>query len=322
MPRYKLTYSVETPMRATEDVPFTHRGFTVTLGLSRPIDQHHIPATAIVQGNNWIDANDIAMEDAFGPVLDALALHRKAPAMLKQLQSVVKAEEGLTRRAVVIESNTEFHPVRLDGVVIEEVQNALNRDQADKPFLRWLRYSYRSVPVLETFVLAWLAFENFCGTKRVARNCPDCGKELPPFSPTDRDKAFQALKAREPQLTQDEFNTAHEEWRDELRNPTLHGGRTLRSESRRKMQAAIQRFRPAIEDIAQAELSYRLAYPGTRVNDGVSQVDLHRFIQFECAPGSGEFADLPEIPDPRDRNENAGDPPGVTSLRREDFNAW
>jgi hypothetical protein len=322
MPRYKFTYSVETPMRATEDVTFTYRNFTVTLGLSRQIDQYHIPASAIVEANNWTEANDIAMEDAFGPLLDALSLHRKAPAMLKQLQSVVKAEEGLTRRAVVIVSNTEFHPVRLDGVVIEEVQNALNRDQVDKPFLRWLRYSYRSVPVLETFVLAWLAFENFCGTKRVDPNCPNCGKALPPFSSTDREKAFQTLKAREPQLTQEGFNTAHREWRGELRNPTLHGGRTLRSESRRKMQTAMQRFRPAIEDIAQAELGYRLAYPGTRVNDGVSQVDLHRFIQFQCAPGSGEFADLPELPGARGQNEDAGDPPGVILLRGEDFNAW
>lgn len=106
MPRYKFTYVVETPMRATEDVTFTHRNFTVTLGLSRQMDQHHILASAIVVGNNWVEANDIAMEDAFGPVLDALSLHRKAPAMLTQLRSVVKAEEGHTRRAVVIESAT------------------------------------------------------------------------------------------------------------------------------------------------------------------------------------------------------------------------
>lgn len=212
--------------------------------------------------------------------------------------------------------------MQLDGVAIEEVQNALNRDQVDQPFLRWLRYSYRSIPVLETFVTAWLAFENFCGTKRVARNCPNCGAELPSFSPTDREKAFLALKGREPQLTQDEFNTAYKGWRDELRNPTMHGGRTLRSESRRKMQAAMQRFRPAIEDIAQAELSYRLAYPGTRVNDGVTQVDLHRFVQFECSLDDGEFAELPEFPNARARDEGVGNPPGVIFLSGEDFKGW
>jgi len=40
------------------------------------------------------------------------------------------------------------------------------------------------------------------------------------------------------------------------------------------VQAAIQRFRPAVEDIAQQDLGYRLAYPGARVNDGVFQTNL------------------------------------------------
>lgn len=105
MPQYKLSYSIETPLRATEDVPFTHGEFTVELGLAHPLDDEHLPATVIVEGRNWIEANAIAMEDGFGPVLDALSLHRKAPAMVQDLRSVVKEGTGTLRRAIVIESH-------------------------------------------------------------------------------------------------------------------------------------------------------------------------------------------------------------------------
>lgn len=94
MPKYKFTYSVETPLRATEDVTLTHGTFSVDLGFSRPIDVEHIPACTVAEGANWMEANAVAMEDGFGPVLDALSLHRKAPAMVQDLISVVKAETG------------------------------------------------------------------------------------------------------------------------------------------------------------------------------------------------------------------------------------
>jgi hypothetical protein len=76
MPTYKFSYSIETPLRSTEDVPFTHGDFTVHLGLAHPLDAEHIPASIIVEGRNWVDSNAIAMEDGFGPVLDATAKRR------------------------------------------------------------------------------------------------------------------------------------------------------------------------------------------------------------------------------------------------------
>jgi hypothetical protein len=71
-----FSYSIETPLRATEDVTFTHGSFTVQLGLFHPLDAEHIPASIVVEGRNWVEANAIGMEDGFGPVLDALSLHR------------------------------------------------------------------------------------------------------------------------------------------------------------------------------------------------------------------------------------------------------
>jgi hypothetical protein len=317
MPRYKFSYSVETPLRATEDVTFTHGEFTVNLGLSRPLDPEHIPAYTIAEGRNWVEANAIAMEDGFGPVLDALSLHRKAPAMLQDLRSVVKAEAGTLRRAVLIESHKEIHAVNIDGLTIREVQDALGANRVNSPALRWLRYSYRAVPVLERFVFAWFAFENRCGTKAVVRECPHCGKNLEPFPSVDRDQAFQILQLREPRLTRADFDQTFREWWRELRSAVLHGGRRIDTALRQRMQAALERFRPAVEDIVQEEVGFRRAYPGTRVNDGLFQTNFHHFVEFVCAPTQPEFAEVPPLPRFDDRNAPPQADEGVTVL---DFN--
>src|ERR1700739_2067850 len=219
MPRYKFVYSVETPLRAGEDVEFTHGGFTVNLGLSHPLDAERIPASTIAEGGNWVEANAVAMEEGFGPVLDALSLHRKAPAMVQDLVSVVKAETGTLRRAILIESRRENHPVNIDGLTVREVQEALNTDRLNRPAHRWLRYSYRAMPVLEQFVFAWLAFENRCGSKPFARQCPQCQKNLEPFRSMDRDEAFRILRLRERELTREEFNQSFRGWCRPARRP-------------------------------------------------------------------------------------------------------
>ena len=322
MPQYKLTYSVETPLRGIRDVTFTHGPFTVTLCLANPLDEGRIAAYAIAEGKNWWDANAIAMEDAFGPVLDGLSLHSKAPAMLQDLCGVVKAEGGITRRAVVIESSTEYHPVSLDEVAIQEVQDALNGGRLDLPAFRWLRYSHRSLPVLERFVFAWLAFENFCGVKRVLRQCAHCHEELPPLSSTDRERAFQIIQTREPQLTREEIEKAYKGWWNGLPSPVLHGGRRLNSEMRRTMQAAIERFRPAVEDLAQRDVGYHRAYPGVRSNDGVFQTNLHHFIEFTCSPETGEFADLPPVPVFPNGSGEPYENKDVTLLNFDDAKEW
>lgn len=318
MPRYKFTYAVETPLRATEDVTFTHGNFQVRLGFSRPIDAEHIPASTIAEGANWMEANAVAMEDGFGPVLDALSLHRKAPAMVQDFQSVVKAETGPLRRAIVIESHKETHPVHIDGLTVREVQSALDANAVSRPALRWLRYSYRAIPVLERFVFAWLAYENRCGATRVARPCPHCQKDLPAFRSVDRDEAFRIIGAREPELARPAFDASFRDWHSELRSAVLHGGRRLDTALRQRMQAAMDRFRPAVEEAMQQEAGFRHAYPGLRVNDGFFQTNLHHFVEFACPPGTAEFAAVPPIPDFEGRN--AGDWPGdgVTLL---DFDA-
>jgi len=312
-----FSYSIETPLRATEDVTFTHGSFTVQLGLFHPLDAEHIPASIVVEGRNWVEANAIGMEDGFGPVLDALSLHRKAPAMLQDLRSVVKAETGTLRRAIVIESHKELNPVHIDSFTTREVQNALDANRIGRPALRWLRYSYRAIPVLERFVFAWLAFENRCGTTQVARPCPYCHEDLEPFPSVNRDEAIRILQSREPQLARADFETSFREWWRELRSAVLHGGRRLDTALRLRMQAAMNRFRPAVEEGMQKEAGFRHALPGLRVNDGFFQTNLHHFLEFVCPPGTPEFAEAPPVPQFEGRNAPPGTAGGVTLL---DFN--
>ena len=322
MPRYKFGYTVETPLRAERDVTFTHGAFEVTLNFSRPLDPEHISVYAVAEGRNWTEANAIAMDDAFGPALDMLSLHKKAPAMLQDLLSVVKAEAGTTRRAVLIDIHKEIQPVRVDDLAMQEVQNALNLDGEDRPALRWLRYSYRAVPALERFVFAWLAFENFCGVKPVVRPCPHCDKELPPFSSTNRDEAFRVLQSREPQLSRTEFDQLFRDWWTELRSAVFHGGRRLDTELRQRMLNASERFRPAVENLVQQEAGFRWAYPGTRSNDGFSQINYRHFVEFECDANVGEFADAPQVPTRSGKISTLRVPDGVTLLNFEEANDW
>src|SRR6266849_772112 len=111
MPRYRFAYTVETPLAATINITFTNGRFPVSLRFTDRIDDMHIRLDAVAEGEDWRAANESVMDDVISPVLDALALHRKAPAMLQNLMHVVKAENGVVRRAVVIEGQSEQRPV-------------------------------------------------------------------------------------------------------------------------------------------------------------------------------------------------------------------
>lgn len=322
MPRYKFKYSVETPLRAERDVTLTHGQFSVHLGLSRPLDQDRIPAHTVVEGKKCWEANAIAMEDAFGPALDALSLHAKAPAMLLDLQSVLKAETGTTRRAVLIESHSVFQPVYINNEAIQEVQDALIKGKVVRPAFRWLRYSYRLVPVLEQFVFAWLAFENSWGTKKHVPICEHCKKERAPYDRANRDEAFRILQLREPQLQRAEFDRTIAEWYSELRSAVLHGGRAPDSALRQRMREAMNRFRPAVEALAQQELGFRWAYPGIRPNEGMLQTNWQHFVEFTCAPDIGEFADIPPMPRFANLNEEPQVDDSVKVLDFAESNNW
>jgi hypothetical protein len=149
MPRYRFTYTLETPLTADGDVTFKVQGFPVILRFSHRIDALHIRLDAVTEEETWKKATENVMDKIISPVLDTLALHRKAPAMLQQLLYVVKSGEGQMRKAIVIEPRNEQRAVHLDVPTIKEVQNFFDNPQPlNKGSIRWLRYCYRPITVL------------------------------------------------------------------------------------------------------------------------------------------------------------------------------
>jgi hypothetical protein len=320
VPRYRITYTVETPLRATRDITLTHGVYSITLKCSTPIDDQRVFGVTVVEAENYLTANAIAMEDAFGPALDALSLYRKTPAMVQDLVSIVKSGAGATRRAIVIDIQDETLPVQIDEVGVQAAQSYLTRQHPDRPALRWLRYSYRAIPLLERFVFSWFAFENLSGVQVVTKRCPDCNKDLPPFPSMNRDEAFRIMTTREKQLDRPTFDKLFREWWQEFRSAVLHGGRRLDTELRGRMQAAMERFRPAVEDALQAEAGYRFAFPGAKPNDGLSQFRVRFFVEFTVLDAGDEFGDAPPVPTgPLD---NLRVPDGVEVLSWEQTNGW
>lgn len=297
MPRYRFTYVLETPLSANEDTTFTSSGFPVTLLFSDRIDSLNIHLQAVAEGRNWQAANEIVMDEVISGVLDALALHRKAPSMLQELLHVVKAEEGARRRkAVVIEHRVQQTAVDIDQVARDEVQDFLNRaPRVNRATVRWLRYCYRPINVLERFVYSWLAFENQLGTVKIQPRCGTCNSDLPARPSVNREAAFQLLSQFRPVLTRQEFEEMFRGWWNDLRSPIFHGGRVAKTATRTQMRIAMDFYRIAAETSAQRQAGFRAAYPGLLPNDGLLQHAVYQFIEFAAPDEAAEFVDPPPV---------------------------
>lgn len=296
MPRYRFTYVLETPITARRDVTFVRRGFPVSLIFSARIDQDHIRLQAVAEGPNWLAANEAAMDSVVSPVLDAISLHQEAPAMLQELLYVVKAEVGIVRRAVIIEHSREREVIVLEEPETREVQGLLDREAAvPHAVMRWLRYCYRPVPVLERFVYSWLAFENRAGTRQVARQCATCGANQPAIPRLNRDEAFRVLSEDQPAMSREEFDNLFRRWWTELRNPIFHGGRPVTTAMRTQAKAAMDLYRTAVERDLQRQAAFRLAHSGRAPRDGLLQLDIHHFVEFQIPDGGVEFASPPDV---------------------------
>jgi hypothetical protein len=321
MPRYRFTYTVETPLAADDDITFKSQGFSVTLYFSHRVDPLHVRLDAVVEEETWKKAIEAVMDNIISPVLDALALHRKAPAMLQRLLCVVKSEEGHARKAIVIESRNEQRSVQLEIPAIKEVQNFLDNPQPlSKASIRWLRYCYRPITVLERFVYSWLAFEDFVGTCQVQGKCPTCESDLPPHPAINRDAACALISSVLPDRTIEECKRTFREWWTELRSAIFHGGRVANTSTRSRIQTAMDIYRPAIESRMAQQANFKVAYGGKNPNDGLVQQDIHHFIEFPAQDVAVEFADPPQV---QRVVEDQRLPAGVTLLNFEaDTQNW
>jgi hypothetical protein len=323
MPRYRFTYVVETPLSALRDMTFTRGGFPVSLIFSGRIDDTHIRLHAVGEGSTWLAANEALMDNVVSPVLDAISLHQKTPAMLQDLLTVVKAEAGVVRRAVIIEHRLDPQVVSLGELEAAEVQNLLDRQPAlPHAVVRWLRYCYRPITVLERFVFSWLALENRAGTTQVSRKCGECGADQPSHPTLNRDEAYAVLHSEHPAMSRDEFDDSFRQWRAELRNPIFHGGRSVTTAMRTRMQRAMDLYRTAVEHDLQRQSGFRLAYPGRLPQDGLLQLNIHHFVEYTTADGNTEFADPPNIDALTRVVERQQIPPGITLLNYDDAQHW
>jgi hypothetical protein len=296
MPRYRVTFLLETPLAANADVSFDFRGHAIVMLFSRRVDLHFTYVRIVVEAQTWAKAIEAA-EELIMPALDVISLNRKVPMMLHPAVEVLKAEHGARRRAFLLDIRNAEHPVLLDGVLITDIKAALQRDAAfNQSSVRLLRYRFRPVTVLERFVFSWLAFENMMGTTTLTPLCPHCQKETSPRPAINRDAGFELLHTANPQLTKQQFDEMYKRWWDKLRNPVFHGGKIVTSSMRQKMQEAMQAFVPPMEAKSQSDMAFAHAYPGNAPNDGLIQVHCQHFIEFNSASAS-EFAD--DVPTPQ-----------------------
>jgi hypothetical protein len=296
MPRYRFSYTVETPLAAAQDITLTSEGLPVTLNFANRIDSLHVRLDAVADGATWREANENAMDNVISPVLDVIALHQKAPAMLQDLLFVVKAAEGPRRRAVVVETRKQQQNVMIDEPAVNEVQTLLNNmPRKNRASMRWLRYCYRPINVLERFVYSWLAFEDFLGSKQVRGKCPACEAELPPHPSIDREAGCKLTLSVIPDSSADERKRMFREWWTELRSAVFHGGRVASTPIRTRMQEAMNIYRPAMENRLQESAQFELAHTGKTPNDGLVQHDIYHFIEFPADNFAAEFVDPPAI---------------------------
>lgn len=323
MPLYRFTYVLETLLSAARDITFMRSGFPVSLIFSARIDETHIRLLAIAEGATWLAANEAAMDNVISPVLDAISLHQKAPAMLQDLLTVVKAETGPVRRAVIIEHRRDAQVVSLGEQELGEIQNFLNRHPPlPHAVMRWLRYCYRPITALERFVFSWLAFENRAGTTQVRRKCEKCGADQPSHPALNRDEAYGVLLSERPTLSRTEFNGLFRQWWTELRSPVFHGGRPVTTAMRTQMGAAMNSYRTAVEHDLQREAGYRLAYPGLFPQDGLVQSNIHHFVEYTIADATREFAEPPDADALASVVERQRMPPRLTLLNYDEAQYW
>ena len=112
------------------------------------------------------------MDSKIPPVLDALCLHRLAPAMITDFVYALKDEKGPRRKAVVQHTVVENYNVWLCPKCMKEIQDFLSSGAqlSSIAWASWLRrLPYQPITALERFIYGWLALENAAGYPRTSR---------------------------------------------------------------------------------------------------------------------------------------------------------
>jgi hypothetical protein len=321
MSRYRIKFLLETSLSSETDAEFAYKGHVLNLLFSQRINERRIRLATVVEDANWSSAINTA-EKMISPVLDAISLHYKVDMMLHSAVEVVKAEDGNTRRAVLVDIQVADVPAFLNQQAINDIQEFLNANPPVKrSAVRWMRYYYRPLTTLDRFVFAWMAFENMAGSSKNVNACTVCGSPGCPHSILDTNNAFGLIHNADSTIDRGTFDGLFTSWRRDLRNPVFHGGRAVTTEMRRQMIEAMSKIVPAVEASIRTQAGFKNPYAGALPHGPRTRL-IHHFIQFKVAQAN-EFADPPiEASRITSIIEKQQEPDGFDLLQAEEFKDW
>lgn len=320
LPKYKLTYFVETTLAASENLEFQYCGYTLTFLFGSRVDPRGIEVEVCCESANWREAVVLATDGVIPPILDVIAFHRNTSMLLISTRRVLKAEpNSRQRRAVMLDER--LFPTR--WFINLAMANEINQILADnipvpKMALRWLRDSYRAGTIRERFVPAWLALENLAGAKTNEKQCPDCGHKFPSYRSANREAAYKII--REFATGVDE--TTFDQWWNALRNSVFHGGKEPDSKFLLDLSNATRKIIYAVEKSLanRLNLTFRNRPVGPISRDSVYY--RHFYVEFESTNPEEEFAQLVPTLDQLEKSHKGGLAPNVRLLDWKEMNDW
>ena len=257
MPKYKMRFVIETPLRGDEDVEFHYRGHTLKFLFRSGINAaKNVELEVTCESENYNQAIALASNELIPPVLDAIAFHRKTQLLLGDFSQITKAESGLARRKIILKDFRRYEEAPLfHKTWTGEVQQIIDADpELRRLSLRWLRNTYRRLSIPDGFIYAWLALENLAGERQVRKQCQNCRAQQPPYTAADRDAAYGIISAIHPEVTQRTFS----DWWGRLRNSLFHGGHEPDAQFFHELYTTTETIVSAVE----RTLCSRLRLPG------------------------------------------------------------
>jgi hypothetical protein len=325
MSRYRLRFFIETSLNSRANVAFRYRDTDVTfLFAERKENEEGVEAELCVEADNHVQAIEFAQSHFLHAVLDAIAFQRHTSLSVRHWTLILKAERGLRKRRFILARNSR-HPEKLfiDDLALFEVQKIL--DGQMMLALRWMRNSYRPMPIFDEFVFLWLALENLSGTVQQPTYCGYCKKKVicetcrihPEHNASDRQGALKIIEAFDKTIDKKTFNT----WWNELRNKAFHGRTEPTIELISKMKSAIEIISPAIEDYLRNLLGVQLKYrPQWPVGPNFT-VRMVSHVEFDINDPTLDFpAELPDFA--QIQNLSQPNPQGTYLLSPGEFANW
>lgn len=304
---------------AQRDLDFQFQDVSVKFLFSeREPEDKGFEAQLSCRADNWTAAVSRALDEIVPPILDTVAVQMHTPLMLGTPTRVLKGEPGARRRKVILINKKTLPTIcKISPEIASRINAVLaTESKVPRPALRWLRNSYRPLPIRDRFVFAWLALENLAGAKDVVKTCPQCNFSFPPFRSANRDGAFEVLRSVDAGVEKKEFDR----WWYDLRNAVFHGskepGSRFLAELRQVSDRILLAVNKFVERQAELDFAFRRKVPVT--NEDVYY--RHHFLEFDCHQPEEEFA--PEVPNV-DRLEEVIDRQGETRrLMNGDLLSW